>query len=363
LRRFVVLVVSVSFPLAGCWLVASLEERPVGAPDAGKEDVVIAADATGDATQDAFRCDGARADPRCRATTITTQQTTPRGIAVDGANVYWTTYAGSRVLQCPKAGCEAGGPVLVAKPPYASSPVTIAVDDSGVYWGDTDNLGLVQRRPDGSTQVLLSGQVAGMALSGDEIYCSRFDYRDAGYRSGIYRGPKGTTPTLLRAENRAMNVMVQGSYLYFGASQTGGAFGRCLLPACTQVDVYNPDLGINEFAMRGDRIYTTYGQGGGGVSWCQLENQGADCILRILAPSPEPYGVAVDDAHVYWASYGDGLIARCPIPTRDGPTCVPEIIASGQKPIGLALDDDYVYWTSSPTGDGGSIGSVVRAHK
>jgi hypothetical protein len=66
----------------------------------------------------------------------------PVGIAVDDANVYWSTggtfvsvdvpAGDGKVFACPKAGCPAGGPTVIATGNLSSGP--LAVDDSGVYW-------------------------------------------------------------------------------------------------------------------------------------------------------------------------------------------------------------------------------------
>ena len=68
------------------------------------------------------------------------------GVAVDATNVYWTnggTFTGNtsnadgELLTCPKTGCPAGGPTLLAD--KLPNPWGVAVDDVAVYWAEYTN--------------------------------------------------------------------------------------------------------------------------------------------------------------------------------------------------------------------------------
>lgn len=66
----------------------------------------------------------------------------PVGVAVDADNIYWSTAGASasvdvpvgdgKVFACPRQGCGAGGPTVLATGNLFSGP--IAVDDKAVYW-------------------------------------------------------------------------------------------------------------------------------------------------------------------------------------------------------------------------------------
>jgi hypothetical protein len=106
---------------------------------------------------------GALISVPCLARIVLAQQTTspfvPR-IAVDGTNVYWTTWAGT-VLKCAVNGCNDQPTVLASG---QSSPTAIAVDATSVYW---TTLSAVYQLPDtGALATHPDGTIMKCAISG-----------------------------------------------------------------------------------------------------------------------------------------------------------------------------------------------------
>jgi hypothetical protein len=72
----------------------------------------------------------------------------PIAVATDGVNAYFTTTPmgpGGAVLKCAVGGCN-GQPTTIASLAGVSTPVSLAVDATYVYWTDL-NLGMVLKAP------------------------------------------------------------------------------------------------------------------------------------------------------------------------------------------------------------------------
>lgn len=109
---------------------------------------------------------------------------------------------------------------------------------------------------------------------------------------------------------------------------------------------------------------TTSGSGGGsgGAGPTCLET---DEVLATLEIGAAPYGIAVNDTHVFWANSGNGEIWRA---AKDGSGAL--LLAEGQgAPWGIRLRGESVYWVSHAIDgvlgkvpiDGGAVVPIATA--
>jgi hypothetical protein len=94
---------------------------------------------------------------------------------------------------------------------------------------------------------------------------------------------------------------------------------------------------------------------------CGHSCQGGLCAAGVCQPvtiaisQEEPIGIAVNDAGLFWATWGGDTILQLPLPLSGSAPYAPNAIASAQKyPTGIAIGGSIVCWTNE-----NSAGSVV----
>ena len=65
-----------------------------------------------------------------------------------------------------------------------------------------------------------------------------------------------------------------------------------------------------------------------------------------IAGISDPYSVAVDPGHVYWANFVTNSIGRA---NHDGTGSEPNFITGASDPYGVAVDSGHIYWANSAT--------------
>ena len=311
-----------------CSFITPLDGLGGGSSDAGA-DVITDAPVGGDAgcgsvTSDSKNCGycghdcngGQCHSGMCEPIIIASGLETPSGIAVDGANVYFTLYLAGTVETCPLTGC-AGAPKILSA--GNDEPNDIKVDATNLYWaseGSGVGLGSIKRcaLPGCSSPTTLgSGSIVDwVATDANNVYWTS-TYDGFAYSCPIAGcGGTGTpiasnltVPWHITADATNVYIAVWNGSLNAPATN-GGVIGKCPVGGCT----------------------------GAPTQLSKSENQ--------------PYQIAVDTDYVYWAGFKDNTIKRCAIagcPT--GAT----VIASGEGgPSGIAVDDKYVYWTNYSSG-------------
>jgi hypothetical protein len=146
---------------------------------------------------------------------IAADQKSPRTVAVDGTQVYWGNFGAgdTTIRKAPRTG----GPVVLLAD-AAGSPVELAVDDDRVYWVSYGTRALYSVSKSGGAPVLLAPGAAGvgaaagshgLALDAQHVY-----WLDS-FR--ISRVPRAGGAVMVVFEGDALAGLASGSSaLYFG---------------------------------------------------------------------------------------------------------------------------------------------------
>ncbi|MDI1480102.1 hypothetical protein QHF84_26020 [Polyangium sp. y55x31] len=298
----------------------------------------------------------------------------PHAIAVDSANVYWTSLVDGTVMKCAVAGCG-GAPTVLAS--GQTSPEVIALDDISVYWGNHGTFGT-----DGSVMkcglegcagapesLLTDVFVNAIAVQDAQLYLTEITPQPGG--AGLLlrcptSGCANTPIELAQVQGVPFGLAVSGTKLAWGASATEAevpsSVMTCDSTACTPAALASAlAIGVRQIAMDAVNVYWTNADFS--VMKCPLTECGS--LMPITMASfgdglDIPYAITTDGVNVYWtviAMGGTPAVMKCPV---GGCENGPITLAAGpkiQNPTGIAVDATHVYWTDS------SAGTVMRTLK
>lgn len=269
---------------------------------------------------------------RCDAHLIASQQSSPGGIAVDDAGIYWVTSG-------PDGGivgaAHDGTPTIAIADPNARR---VAVDDEAIYWtSDRTGVKRAARTCDASDcieTVVLMGHELGIAVDGTRVYATGGQNNTNGGYVATLRKDTFDAGAVILADNQGdpAEIAVDDASVYW---TMGAGYQESLMPNARGAQ------------RRAKTPTCTFAQ---------------DCNAQRLLRAPVALGIAVDDKNLYLANNdadAGAILRLSKLPTDAGTF---ETIASGQRsPTALAADDRYVYWVNSvPTGRAGSVMRIAR---
>jgi hypothetical protein len=104
---------------------------------------------------------------------------------------------------------------------------------------------------------------------------------------------------------------------------------------------------ITDLAVYKNRVYWLYNLGGDfcGGYLASIPVNGGD-ITILVGGLCQPFGMALDEANIYWAEYGANRVSQVPIEGGD-----PAAIATGQYgAYWVAVGPTGLYWTNTREG-------------
>jgi hypothetical protein len=313
--------------------------------------------ANGDAQVDANAC----ADPCVLATGLNH----PFLMTSDANNVYWTEFgdaqgtANGSVKSCPVGGCPPSGPLVYA--PAQLNPRGIAVDGQNVYWASATYgsvNGAIWSCPlSGNrcspTQLAPAGIPYGVAV--DTMYVYWVDNSD----DTVHRVLKSGGPDNVLYDGGGPSVVepkfcvVDTSYVYFTDVNAGvyslPVTGGSPLTIATGTGQATP--------LVVDTNYVYYGPLGGIFAIMKGTQDGG---LAIASGIADPDGLVIDPATgtMYWSDFGstvadDGTVGK--VSTDGGGKVV--LAASLVSPEAVTVSGSYVFWVSNGVLDDAGLGS------
>lgn len=289
----------------------------------------------------------------------------PRGVAVDDANVYFASQDDGTILKVPTAG---GAVARIDMSGSVTQPWVHAVDATHVYFA----AGAVGRvlKTGGPIEILVPNvRPWSIAIDGSSVYFSDQPLSGMGSIKKVSKTCTAPcTPTTIAANQEfPMGVATDGTsvywanqasdvtYAYPGGPETGrtwkGTLRRWSANATSTLleNLQNP-AGV---ALGGDRVFVGSTQD----AYVRSVTTGNGDPRGLRTKTGTPYWMTADTTHVYWLDGGAGT-STATLYRASNATSVPEVLATKQNgPIGIAVDSKAVYWANH---NGGQIMRMAK---
>jgi len=224
-----------------------------------------------------------------------TGASSPLGVAVDAAHVYWTNRRTNTIARANLDGSGANQRFITG----ANGPIGVAVDAAHVYWTNelTNTIARANLDGSGANQSFITGANGpeGVAVDAAHVYWTNintgFNNNGIGTIARANLDGSGANQRFITGADGPMGVAVDAAHVYWANFDTS-TIGRS-----------------------------------------NLDGTGANQSFITAASLPE--GVAVDAAHVYWANIDTRTIARANL---DGSGADQRFITGASSPVGVAVD-------------------------
>jgi hypothetical protein len=249
----------------------------------------------------------------------------PKFLAVDASNVYWTDYSSvSKVSKNDR--------IVTILAFNLNDPWAIAVDATNVYWSEYYGFAIKKVSINGGavTTLASAGNDYGIAIDADNVYWNN------PYISKVSKNGGAVTHL---ADSIGTGIAVDSKNVYWTEYGVGGAVKKVALTGGSEVTIATADF-ANSIAVDSTSVY--YPDGG------LIKKIGIDggTVTSLTSEHHGVYVLAIDSTYVYWIESLDWGAALKKV-SKEGGTIVTLAQLASDNYYGIALDDTYVYWAAS----------------
>jgi hypothetical protein len=242
------------------------------------------------------------------------------------SRLYWTNNASGSIGTANRAGGEVVQKLFFASP----EPYGITADSTHVYWTDegTDEIGRAELNGANVEPSLIptAGEVPeGMAIDRGHIYWANLVGQAIG-RANLDGSNPEPNFLQLTAASFPEGVAIEGNHIYWASAGHGGEIGRSNLAGGEVEEELITGLGGAISALAADSTHL-YWSTDVGVGRAKLD--GTEVDKGLVTGQTTVGGVAVDNEHVFWASFTTNRIGRAEL---DGGTVEPNFITGAEAP-------------------------------
>lgn len=247
---------------------------------------------------------------------------------------------------CLGATCVGGvcQPTLMTR----GNVVCLALDDVRVFWAHANGDLRSQSKNGGPT---INYYDAGLPVSRCAVDGALFLLAYSGGQAGIAGYPKagGSVVPVVTNQTGLPYGVVSKNGVFFTNSVTN-VVGECVTVPCNDTPGIVASAQANPYGIAADeaRVYWT-NRGDGTV---RSAGRGpTSSVVTVAGGQSAPGGIAVDETDLYWANQGGSIMKMSKTGTS------PQAIATGQDaPESLVLDAASVYWVNA----GGSVMKLAK---